>query len=178
MKSEYRNSIRSKKMIRDALITLLEKSSLSEITITDIVNTAGINRGTFYNHYSNPIEVLEEIKNELFDKLTESIRINIEKGDLDSFLDMMMEYFRKNEDLYRKILKGIPQSIISDLKISFLNQIKYLKGSISETRLYFIVDGLAGVYIDYLQDRIKISLDDLNRDIKKIIKELLPIWWH
>lgn len=65
MKQPYRNSERSKQMIKDALISLLNKKSLSEVTVADIVRTASINRGTFYNHYGNPIEILEEMKQEI-----------------------------------------------------------------------------------------------------------------
>lgn len=59
MKATYRNSVRSKELIRSALITLLEKKQdITNITVSDIVKTANINRGTFYNHYNNLIKVI------------------------------------------------------------------------------------------------------------------------
>ena len=59
MKATYRNSVKSKKLIRSALITLLEKKQdITNITVSDIVKTANINRGTFYNHYNNLIKVI------------------------------------------------------------------------------------------------------------------------
>ena len=48
MKKEYRNKIRSKQLIRNAVIELLDKKgSLSSITVSDVVEKANINRGTF-----------------------------------------------------------------------------------------------------------------------------------
>ena len=65
MKKEYRNKIRSKQLIRNAVIELLDKKgNLSSITVSDVVEKANINRGTFYNHYNNVMEVIEESKNE------------------------------------------------------------------------------------------------------------------
>ena len=61
MKKEYRNKIRSKQLIRNAVIELLDKKgNLSSITVSDVVEKANINRGTFYNHYNNVMEVIEE----------------------------------------------------------------------------------------------------------------------
>ena len=62
MKATYKNALRSKQLIRQALIALLDKKgSMSEVTVSDICHEANINRGTFYNHYGNTTDVLEEI---------------------------------------------------------------------------------------------------------------------
>ena len=47
-KAEYRNSIRSKTLIRNALLSLMQEKEFEKITVTDIVSKADINRGTFY----------------------------------------------------------------------------------------------------------------------------------
>lgn len=52
-KAEYRSSLRSKKLIINALVDLLDEKPLDKITVTDIVKKADINRGTFYAHYEN-----------------------------------------------------------------------------------------------------------------------------
>ena len=61
-KAEYRSSLRSKRLIREALITMMREKPFEKITITDIVKTADINRGTFYAHYKDIGEVLSSIK--------------------------------------------------------------------------------------------------------------------
>ena len=44
-----------------ALLSLLEKKPFDKITVTDIVETCGINRNTFYYYYSDIYDLLEEI---------------------------------------------------------------------------------------------------------------------
>ena len=64
MKNEYRSSIRYKNLIRNALLSLMTEKPFEKITITDIVNRADINRGTFYAHYRSTDEVLEKIQSD------------------------------------------------------------------------------------------------------------------
>ena len=52
-KAEYKNAVRSRKMIQRALVALLQEKELDKITVTDIVTRADINRGTFYAHYTD-----------------------------------------------------------------------------------------------------------------------------
>ena len=51
----------TRKVIKDALLDLLEEKAISTITITDICRMAEINRGTLYLHYKNLSEILDEL---------------------------------------------------------------------------------------------------------------------
>ncbi|MFF2889238.1 TetR/AcrR family transcriptional regulator [Paenibacillus sp. NPDC057967] len=78
-----RRIARSKVALRDALLTLMSEKSFSAITITEIVERANYNRGTFYTHYENKEGLLDEVISELIDELIESFRAPY--GDLDVF---------------------------------------------------------------------------------------------
>ena len=45
-KKEYRSAIRSRRLIRAALLELLQEKKFEKITVTDIVKRADINRST------------------------------------------------------------------------------------------------------------------------------------
>ena len=49
----------------EALIRLLEKKQFSDISVIEICKTAGVNRSTFYAHYENTYDLLEETRNQL-----------------------------------------------------------------------------------------------------------------
>lgn len=76
-KAEYRSSIRSKQMIKDALLSLMIEKPFEKISITDIVRRADINRGTFYAHYSNTDEVLKGFQQVLSMSLPPYLQIPI-----------------------------------------------------------------------------------------------------
>ena len=174
MKAEYRNSQRSKELIKSALITLIEKKqNVSDITITEIVNLANINRGTFYNHYNNIMEVLDEMKAELISKLSDALKTCSEKNDIETFMSVLLVHFKKNEKTYKKIIKGIPRAVIDDMKIEFLKQISLLKIEIDPVVLNFTVNGLAGLYLDYLEGRINITLEDIAQKGTLLLHKLI-----
>ena len=75
-KAEYRSSLRSKKLIKAAALELLSEKQWDKITVTDIVEKADINRGTFYAHYSNPIAVFKTIEEEVISTIAEAISAN------------------------------------------------------------------------------------------------------
>ena len=47
-------------LMNTALVALLEKKDIEFITVTEITKKAGVNRSTFYLHYENIYELLEE----------------------------------------------------------------------------------------------------------------------
>ena len=47
-------------LMQQALLALLEKKDIAFITVTEITKKAGVNRSTFYLHYDNVYELLEE----------------------------------------------------------------------------------------------------------------------
>lgn len=50
-----------------ALISLLEEKAFEYITVSEICKKAGVNRSTFYLHYENTNDLLEETTKNLFD---------------------------------------------------------------------------------------------------------------
>ena len=52
----------------EALITLLEKKDFEYITIKEICDTAGVNRSTFYLHYENSFDLLQETTRYILDR--------------------------------------------------------------------------------------------------------------
>lgn len=51
----------TKKLLSDAFLIQLASKPFDKITIKDIVDTAGVNRNTFYYYYSDVYDLLEEI---------------------------------------------------------------------------------------------------------------------
>ena len=52
---------RTRKLIRDALYTLLEQKPFSDVSVQDIAEQATINRATFYAHFPDKYALLEDL---------------------------------------------------------------------------------------------------------------------
>ncbi|MBE6127531.1 MAG: TetR/AcrR family transcriptional regulator [Erysipelotrichaceae bacterium] len=51
---------RSKKALRESLIQLLQERSFDKVTVKDICAHAGINKMTFYSHYQDKYDLLDD----------------------------------------------------------------------------------------------------------------------
>lgn len=56
-----RRSLYTKNVIKDSLLELLSAKDFADITISELCRAAEINRGTFYLHYNNTSQVLDEL---------------------------------------------------------------------------------------------------------------------
>jgi len=63
--------IRTKEAIRQALMELIEEKGFEAITVKDITTRADINRGTFYVHYENKHDLMEECQNEIMQGMSQ-----------------------------------------------------------------------------------------------------------
>ncbi|PWV95555.1 TetR family transcriptional regulator [Paenibacillus cellulosilyticus] len=69
-----RRIARTRVMIFDALLAIMQKQSYAEISIVDIADKANINRSTFYAHFVDKEDLLEQMITHNLELLKESIR--------------------------------------------------------------------------------------------------------
>ncbi|WP_411342792.1 TetR/AcrR family transcriptional regulator [Paenibacillus sp. WLX1005] len=63
---------KTKQAFHEALLQLLEQQDFRDLTITDIVKAADVNRSTFYKHYVYKEDLLNEIIEQVLHDLTNS----------------------------------------------------------------------------------------------------------
>lgn len=62
---------RTKQMLRSALLELLREKSVDQITVTELTQKADVNRGTFYGHYKDIYDMVEQMENEMFQEFSD-----------------------------------------------------------------------------------------------------------
>ena len=63
----------TKEKLKNTLIELVKDERLEDISISELCKTAGINRNTFYSHYSSVEELLEELEDEFLAQLLKQL---------------------------------------------------------------------------------------------------------
>lgn len=56
---------KTRKQLRECLITLLKEKKVQEISVRELTELADLNRGTFYLHYKDVFDLLEKTEGEL-----------------------------------------------------------------------------------------------------------------
>ena len=69
---------KSQQAIRQAFIDLLHKQELEQITVQQISDLADVNRSTFYTHYIDKYDLLEQME----DEQVKEIKVFIEENDV------------------------------------------------------------------------------------------------
>jgi AcrR family transcriptional regulator len=59
--------------LHSALIQLVEQKDLSQVSVSDVVEAAGVSRSTFYDHYRDVHELAEAACTSMIDSLIESL---------------------------------------------------------------------------------------------------------
>ncbi|WP_445486816.1 TetR/AcrR family transcriptional regulator [Niallia sp. 03133] len=116
-----RRVLRTKRMIRDALTELMENKGFDGITVRDLTEKADINRGTFYLHYRDKYDLLEQSEEEILAvlkiKQSRMKELSIEdvyeyhaKNEPLPFVVQVFEYLKENAAFMRVVLgpKGDP----------------------------------------------------------------------
>lgn len=66
-----RRIVRTKLLLRKALLELMKEKGMERVTVKDLTERADINRGTFYLHYRDPYDLLDQFKAEILKGLAE-----------------------------------------------------------------------------------------------------------
>lgn len=68
-------------LIRKAFTNLLSKKPIQSISIKELCDQAGINRGTFYSHYSDIYDLRDQIENEMFKDFEKALEPLMQLGE-------------------------------------------------------------------------------------------------
>ena len=83
--SESRRSKMTRRLMKNALMELMENRPLASISITELCSRADVNRSTFYSYYSDLLQLLKEIADDIIGQLPEAKPIE-DCADLDKQL--------------------------------------------------------------------------------------------
>lgn len=182
-KAEYRSAVRSRRLIKTALADLLLEKSLDKITVTDVVQRAEINRGTFYAHYRDISDVLDQIIDETFFHIRDALFAqphNIEAVP-HVLLTRVQAILEEDVDLYKKIVNSgafpLLQEQLVRLVLDFLFQHEenFALGSHEQYALLmrFCAGGLTELYAAWFAGKLPFTLSELTAHAETLVRSII-----
>ncbi|QHT48744.1 TetR/AcrR family transcriptional regulator [Bacillus sp. SB49] len=107
-----RRVIRTKKLIREALAELIGEKGFHAVSVRDITTRAAINRGTFYLHYQDKFDLLEQCEKEVFEEI-EAVAEKVDLQEMKHFLATnkplpfivsLLDYIKENAAFMHAVL--------------------------------------------------------------------------
>lgn len=164
---------KTKKLIRDALTELMRKKSVKDITVRELSDLADINRGTFYTHYKDVFDLLEQIEQEMFEEFNATISRYSAHDILVNPHMILMQIFtflEKNAEICISLIGKNGDIAFVDrlrelVKYKFLHEWlgdNYI-GPNKEYFCSFIISGFVGMIQYWLETGIKESTEEMTK---------------
>jgi AcrR family transcriptional regulator len=174
--------LRTRAALRDGLMILVVDNSFAKLTIQDVTRQAGLNRTTFYLHYTGLHELLEDCARQLFSQMRAEIYANqfgsfhVDPTRLEPFVRSVFNHLEQHGKFYRAMLgkQGDPyfRSLFQDLLMELIFE------PLNASSLYpngmvmrFFSAGFTGIASWWLDNNMPISIDQAAR---QITRDILP----
>ncbi|MGN8646458.1 TetR/AcrR family transcriptional regulator [Gracilibacillus sp. HCP3S3_G5_1] len=175
---------KSKQSLKDALMSLLKKKTLQQITVTEIVQVANLNRGTFYKHYQYKEELLEEMVDDIIKDLINSYREPYKKGEHISVDNLsvsaikIFDHVQSHKDFYTIIVKS---NALVGLQNRICRQLKDLMAEVVEESLQlkeiewnllasYQAYAIWGLIIEWINQEFKYSAAYMSNQLLSILQ--------
>lgn len=168
-------TLRTKKFLAVALIKLLQKTSLENISVSDICNKAMVHRTTFYHHFNDKFDlfafVLDEMQEYIFQKANGASSVLTNKDGFMQIAKIIVDFIDENSNMLIKIIKNNKSENVMNIFYSTLaHSIKnMLEQSEQQTHFklpldiisYYVTGGFTRLLIWWLYHKNKYSKTEL-----------------
>ena len=181
-----RRLVRTKKAIITALLQLLTHKELSEITVTELSECAGINRKTFYLHYDRVEDIIENFGEDILTYTDTVLRRHIEQNgkiDIGVLFEALNSTIMDNLEFFRVFVRSGAYHIFisASMRNEYIRSLRasielYLRGGalLSPYVMEFLVSGVTAMYIKWLDTDLPTeSLEDLSEKAAGLVAAAL-----
>lgn len=169
---------RTKTAIREAFIELRKKRPIEKITVTELAKQAGINKATFYLHYSDIFALSDDIEDALIDEIIlnlsalDTFFVDPHKAAMELF-----EAFMENRSRLKELFSGSRYPLFAaKIEQRFKAQL-YTKYPDFNTRendiiLTFILQGIFHTIASLRDDECQDVYSIISRIVGDVLKKL------
>ncbi|MGE6258187.1 TetR/AcrR family transcriptional regulator [Heyndrickxia sporothermodurans] len=160
--------IRTQRLLKQALIELMEERELDKITVQDISDKATVKRVTFYLHYKDKYDLLTKCIDEMLEDLRQKVKEQVSYSENYEFID------KQPHPSFVQIFHQIAENFTFYKALLVTNRIPYLTTGLLEIIHEFISEGI---------NQIEPNDQNLTANRQLIIKYVesafleVIIWW-
>ena len=168
--------------VKEAYLELRHRKPIEKITVTELSKLAGINKATFYLHYSGIYSLADEMEDEIIDDiLSETQEMNKFFDDPQKHASDLFRAFMKNRTMLNYIFSGSRYSQFSKkveerIKARLYSEFPKLHSRRNDVVLSFIIQGTFHTVAASIPDKENGNSDDyeiISRITNSIISELI-----
>lgn len=164
----------TRRAIKESFLKLLNQRPLNQITVKDIVEDCGINRNSFYYHFSDLPALVEEIMAEQVSAMVENHPTvdSVQEGS-DAIVEFVMHnkraiyhiYNSVSRDVFERHLMEVCRYVVTTYLDGMLEEVE---GADRDAILRFHRCACFGSVIDWLNGGMKDDVSDYFRRIRQL----------
>ena len=172
------------KMIKEAFLDLLDTIGFEKISIINLTKKAKISRTTFYIHYKDKYDLLEQIENEILDglkniaadfSLDEIITNGLSDEKSYSMLLRVYEYIKDNQKFFKSIMCNNEDpyfyyKLSEAMKLTYSQNIHIYKLKIPD---HYAIAFAIGVQTSIISEWIKSGMKETPQEIVSIVTQIM-----
>ena len=171
----------TKMMIRNAFTELIYLKPIQEISVKELCEKGGINRSTFYKHYSDIYALSNEIEEAMFADFEAAVakvldsRASYETGDI---ISCIFHYLKENADMCELALgehanKALTNRIVKYGRVRTMELVKRRNINVNPAHveyLYsFVSSGFVGIILKWYKDKMVFPIEEITKITEHLI---------
>ena len=178
---ENRRVLMTKRMMKDALLELLEQHELVDISVTAICEAADVHRSTFYKYYKNQADLLRSLEQEYLDQIPMPPR-DPRQWDEEQLLaetTAFFDYVKRNERAFGILLGESTSSDFAARLIKLLHS-KYTEpdeggnGMASYYAQLYVANGAVGMLREWVNAGFPVSSREIAEMMYRFSSAVVP----
>ena len=170
VKNLNNSSVKTKRLIKNTFIQMLsEKKEIGKISVSELVERAEISRATFYAHFDDIYDVVEEFEREIIDEFFTNAKL-LATDDYEKFFETLFSFMKQNNDNYKMMCKSddvlFSAKKLSELAVNKLMELidndPHIKNrEFIELDISIFLEGLLCEYVKYCRGLTSVNPNDL-----------------
>lgn len=156
----------TKRMLKEALLELLEHKPLEKVTVTQVCARADVNRSTFYAYYESVEQLLREIEDEVLEDFP--VLPETEVGDADArFLEVLEHFFdqvKEQQRLFRVLFiqrESSSRRLINAVMEQYVSAPRSEDGVLKRYAYTYCVNGVTGILREWICGDFPVSAGEV-----------------
>ena len=172
-RKESRSVLRTQNLLKNGLTDLMKQKPLQKITVKELTDYVNLNRGTFYLHYKDIFDLMDQIENALlqdFEIINQTHKVLEMNGHPYPLLRDLFTFLKENAEFTRILVidnrdQNFVDKIKNILKQRCMTDWHYLFSDYSEQKseLYssYVIYGCIGMIENWLKNGLRETPEEL-----------------
>lgn len=186
--------VKTKKALQNAFVETLSKKPFTKITVDEVCKKANVNRMTFYNHYQDKYDLLNDIINAVKEHLIDSFMTNT-GGEIneENVIKYLMNKCERTIDIclkYKNFIfmlaaesdNSLAQYIVyNSLEQGIINILEQMTSAFKfdnapiQLLASFLTGGISSIVLNWIQHKEDYTKDELVKVLKEFIEAAVLI---